>query len=359
MMNPRRIIILAIVALVVVTSAVLFANRTTHTSSDGELLYPELQAQAESTTAIRIYTAGDTRALEIVRDGADWTLTERHDHPVAAVKARNLVRALAGAKLVEEKTSDASKYSALSVADVSNEDAEGVRIELEGPASAVNLIVGKDGPGGRSSYVRRVGDATSWLVSEQLSASPEPRDWLRKEIVNISADRVQAATVETHGQQPYTASKDSRAAADFAVEPLPRGKELTSSSAANNIATALLSLSLDDVRPKSEFENDKPSAQATFKTFDGLVVELDGFERDDKHYITLTASFDTELAARFEVKTADDESAADVAEDANAATNNVEQEAQELQAKTANWGYEIPGYKYDAIFRRLGEMLKK
>lgn len=367
-MNPRRIIILAIAAVVAVTIGVLLANRSTHTSLDGEHLYPDLQAQADSVSAIRIYKAGDERAIEILRDGAAWTLTERHAHPIAAVKARNLVRALANAKLLEEKTSDPAKYSALSVEDVNTEGAEGVRIELEGPASAVNLIVGKDGPGGKSSYVRRVGDSTSWLVSEQLSASPEPRDWLQKELVNISADRIQAATISIAGQKPYTAAKSSRADADFAVEPLPKGKELTSSSAANPLATALLNLSLDDVRLKSELADDKPSAQATYKTFDGLVLELAGFEKDEKHYLTLTASFDAALAERFKVKTADDEKsqsaseataeAGTTTESAADASASVAKEASELTAKAANWAYEIPGYKYDAIFRPLDQMLK-
>lgn len=366
-MNPRRLLILGAAAVVAIVVAVLLANRTMQTTrGENALLYPELKAQADSVEAIRIFKAGDERTIEIIRNGAEWTLTERYGHPIAAVKARNLVRALANAKVLEEKTSDPSKYAALSVEDVTDAEAKGVRIELQGLASPVNLIVGKDGPGGKSSYVRRVGEERSWLVSEQLSASPEPSDWLEKEIINVASDRVQSATITIGGQKPYTASKAARTDANFKVEPLPRGKELSSESAANSAANALMHLSLDDVMPKAEIASGKPSAQATYKTFDGLVVQLDGFEKDDKHYITLTTSYDADLAKQFETKPAEDEKTEETKSEAPAeatapATNgapNVADEAKKMAEKTAQWAYEIPSYKYDAIFRPLDELLK-
>jgi hypothetical protein len=369
-MNPRRLLVLAAVAVVAVIVAVSLANRTATTPRGvNDLLYPDLKAQAESVKAIRVFKAGDERAVEVVRNGGGWTLTERNGYPIAEAKARNLVRALSNAKILEEKTSDPEKFAALSVEDVSSREAKGIRIELEGPATPVNLIVGKDGPGTKSSYVRRAGESKSWLVNEQLSASSEPRDWLDKDIINVSADRVQSATVTIGNQKPYTAAKSSRADADFKVEPLPKGKELSSSSAANGLATALVSLTLDDVKPKADIATDKPSAQATYKTFDGLVVQLTGYEQDETHYVTLTTSYDAALAEQFAVKTAADETAKDepgkgegeAKTEAKPAesTPKVEEEAKTIAAKVSNWAYEIPGYKYDAIFRPLDEMLKK
>lgn len=376
-MNPRRLVIFGIIAVVAITLGVFLANRQTELRLNGEeLLYPDLKAQADSVKAIRIYKAGDARAVEVLRNGAEWTLTERNGYPISAAKAINLVRALSNAKILEEKTSDPTKYASLSVEDVQSADAKGVRIELEGPATPVNLIVGKDGPG-NSSYVRRVGEEKSWLVSEQLSASPEPRDWLDKDIINVSADRVQSATVEIAGQKPYTASKSSRADENFAVAPLPKGKELSYGGAANGFATALVSLTLDDVKPKSELGDAKPAAKATYQTFDGLKVEMQGYKLDDKYYLTITTSYDAELAEKFKVQTsapadaekkegdADSSEAEKSAESENksseddTATPDVSAEAKKVADRTANWVYEIPRYKYEAIFRPLDEMLKK
>ena len=356
MMTPRRLLILAVIAVVAVIGAVLLANQRASTARvPSDLLYAELKAQADSVKAIRIYKAGDTRALEIIRNGAEWTLTERNAYPIAAVKARRLVQALSDAKILEEKTADPTKYAALSVEDVSAAEAKGVRIELEGPATPVNLIVGKDGPSGKASYVRRVGDTQSWLVNTQLSASPEIGDWLDKEIINVSSDRIQSVAVAIEGQKPYSAAKSTRADADFKVEPLPKGKALSSPSAANSAATALMSLSLDDVVPKADVTSSKAVAQATYKSFDGLVVQVDGYKKDDKRYIALTPTYDAALAEKFHIKTdADAKAKADAA-----AAPNVEEEAKTAAAKVASWAYQIPDYKYDAIFRPLDEMLKK
>jgi Domain of unknown function (DUF4340) len=359
MMTSRRLLILVVVAVVAISGAVLLANqRTTTSRAPTDLIFPELKAQADSVKAIRIYKAGDARALELIRNGADWTLTERNSYPVAAVKARRLVQALADAKILEEKTADPAKYAALAVEDVTSPDAKGVRIELEGPAAPVNLIVGKDGQGGKSSYVRRAGEKQSWLANTQLSASPEIRDWLDKDIINVSADRVQSATIAIDGQKPYSVTKATRADADFKVAPLPKGKELSGPGAANNAASALASLSLDDVEPKANVATAKPVARATYKMFDGLVVQIDGYKKDDKRYITLTPSFDATLEAQFHVKAAEDDKAK-ANTPAPATTANSAEEAKKTATKVAIWAYQIPDYKFDAIFSPLDEMLKK
>ena len=124
--------------------------------------------------------------------------------------------------------------------------------------------------------------------------------------------------------------------------------------------------------PKQEVATDKPAAQATYRTFDGLVVQLDGFKKNDKHYITLTTSYDQSLADRFKLPTtAADPKPSEIAKaedgknenaqgaDATVDTANVANEAKEVADKVANWAYEIPQYKYDALFRPLDELLKK
>jgi hypothetical protein len=355
MLTSRRLLVIAVLAIVVIASAVLLANQRAATSHQAnELLYPELKTQADSVKAIRIYKAGDTRALELIRNGADWVVTERNGYAAAPVKARRLVQALADAKLLEEKTSDPTKYAALSVEDVTAADAKGVRIELEGTATPVNLIVGKDGPGGKSSYVRRAGDKQSWLASEQLSASPEIRDWLDKDAISIGADRTQSASIAIEGKPTYVATKTARTDADFKVAPLPKGKELNTPSAANAVASSLMNLSFDDVLPKAEVATGKPAATATYKTFDGLVVEAQGWKKNEKHYVTFSASYDAALAEQFKMKTATDEKKADAP-----AAPNVEEEAKKITAKAANWAYELPAYKFDIVFPPLEPLLKK
>jgi hypothetical protein len=380
-MTSRKLSILAIVAVIAVVAGLWLAGRqTSPPSTESAALYPDLKSELGSITALRIVKAGGTPALEVKRGDSGWTVAERHDYPADEAKLRKLITSLAEAKVLEEKTSNPESYKALGVEDVSDAAAGGVQIELDGPKQPVKLIVGKAAQGAQSQYVRRDGEPKSWLVNKSIDTSASADQWLRKEIIDVSADRVQSAEVTIGKSRPYSAVKKTRADADFKVEGLPKGKELSSPSVADNFATALAGLTLSDVKAASEV-TDPPSAHATIKTFDGLVTELTGWKKDDNHYIALKTSFDAALADKFKVATAETEkkdAAADDAKkegegappaadkpdesakpEAKPETRNVAEESTKANAQLDGWVYEIPAYKYDAIFKPLDELIKK
>lgn len=383
-MNSKNLGVLGLVALAAIGGGIWLASeRSSSSIESAKALYPDLKKTLNDATAVRIHTAGDELAVEIARKDDAWGVTERHGYPADEAKLRKLLLGIANAELREQKTSNPENYSSLGVEDVSDANATGVRIEVAGVEPAVNLIVGKQGLSFDSQYVRKVGEEESWLIDASLDSSAKPEDWLRKSVIDVRADRIQSATIETKGAKPYTAAKDSRADADFAVEPLPKGKELSSSSAANSLATALAGLTLSDVRPASELEG-KPEAQATYRTFDGLIVEIDGWPLEEERFVVLRTRFDSALADRFKTpaaeqsedadeKQAKNESADEATTDATATdtaeasdeaqadepTVNVADEAAKLNASLEGWAFEIPDYKYDAIFKPLEDMLKK
>ena len=371
-MNPKKLLGLAAAAVVVLVLGFWIAGRQNSTQTEAEgLVYPDLKSQVGKVDTVRIYKAGDARAVELRRKDDAWTVTERGGYPADVSKLRTLLRSLTEAKLFEEKTSTPENYPSLGVDDVRKPDARGVRIEIPGTKPPVDLIVGKSGPGAQSQYVRRVGEPKSWLVSASIEVSATPESWIRKEITDVSADRVQSASVTVNSAKPYNAAKKTRADANFVVDSLPKGKELSSDSAANGIATALAGLTLSDVQQASSFDAGPPSAHTTIRTFDGLVADLDGWTRNDKHYVSVKASFDQALADQFKQPAA---AAKDEKKDTDAAkkddkaqaegkttakTANVSEEANTINARVSGWIYEIPQYKYDAIFKPLEQLLKK
>jgi len=375
-MTSRKLLILAILAVVVVGAGIWLAERQTSTpEGESALLYPALKKELDAITAVRIVKAGGEPAVEIKRGETGWTVSERSNYPADDGKLRQLISGLSDAKLLEEKTSNAENYATLGVEDISSTEAGGVQIEVDGAKQPVKLIVGKQGSGSQSHYVRRAGEPQSWLISKSLETSASPDQWLSKQVIDVSADRIQSATVTFAGAKPYTAAKKSRADENFSVEGLPKGKELSSPSAADTFATALAGLTLTDVRSATELSGE-PSARATLKTFDGLVTEASGWKQDDKHYVALKTSFDAAQAERFKVATTDTQQkeepaantegappAAEAAEDkeepAKPAAPNVTEEASSTNAKLTGWAYEIPEYKYEAIFKPLDELIKK
>lgn len=372
-MTSRRLLILAITAIVAIGAGVWLAGRegSTGSSAGTGALYPELKEQLNSVSALNIYKASDARSVELKKQGTDWTVSERDNYPADDSKVRKLLVAIADAKVYEQKTSNPASYATLGVEDTKDKSATSVRIELVGAPKPVNLIIGKQGVGARSNYVRRAGEAQSWLINSTIDTSATSEAWLRKDIIDVGADRMQSATVQTKDAKPYTAAKATRADANFSVDGLPKGKALSAPTAANSVATALASLSLSDVRAASAFQSSPPAAHATFKTFDGLTVEVDGWVQDNKHYVALRPSFDAAQAERYKVATApaaekkpeekkgEAPTATKPDEPPKPAAPNVQEDAKKAASKVNGWVYEIPDYKYEALFKPMDQLVGK
>lgn len=363
-MTSRRLLILGLAAIVAIVAGVWLAGRqgSSGTSAGTGALYPGLKEQLNAVNAVRLYKAGDARVVELVRKDGAWKVSDRDSYPADESKVRKLLIALADAKIAEQKTSDAQQYATLGVEDTKGAAATSVRIELVGAPKPVDLIVGKQAAGARSNYVRRAGEPQSWLIDATIDTSPTPDAWLRKDIIDVSADRMQSATVTAKAGKPYTAAKASRADQNFAVTGLPKGKSLSAPTAANSVAMALTGLSLADVKPASAFQSTPPAAHATFKTFDGLVVDLDGWVQDQKHYVALRPSFDAAQADQFKVATAppekkDEKDAKKETAPPQPAAPNVAEDAKKAAEKVAGWVYEVPDYKYESIFKPVDQLV--
>lgn len=357
-MTPRRLIVLSSLAVVGLAVAIWLASRQTGGSAQAHgLLYDSLGKQLDQITSVRLYESDAAPAVELRKADAGWTVANRFNFPADAPRLGRLLRAMADARILEEKTSNPANYATLGVADLA-EGSTSTRVDLESTQPPISLIIGKPAAGTNSQYVRRAGEPQSWLVSGDFAIDTAPHAWLRREIVDIGADRIQALALTFAKGRNYSAEKPARTDADFKVNGIPRGKELNGPSAANNFATALVNLTLNDVRPSSEITG-APAATAEFKTFDGLVLKLEGHRIDEQHFITAQAAFDAQQAQRFHLPTQATEEAT---EESPAATpdssQKVQEEAQSLQTRLAGWAFEIPDYKYDAIFRPLDELLK-
>ncbi len=365
-MTSRRLLILAALAVVVILGALLLSKQQATTAGGGEHqpLYPDLKGKLDAVSSVRIFKAGDAPLVEVKRAGNDWVVASRNDYPADAARIRKFLIATADAKLVEEKTSNPANYPALGVEDTKDAKATGHRVEIAGTPTPINFIIGKQAAGARSQYVRRVSDKESWMIGDSLDLPTVVDTWLRKDVIDVAADRVQSVTIATDGAKPYTVARASRSDTHFAVDGLPKGKELSSPAALDNFASAMTALTLADVRKAQELQTTKSVAHATLKTFDGLVAEADGWVQDNKHYLALATSYDDALAARFKAPAAPKPAAvttppakSDAAKEAP--ERDVAVEVKTQNAQLAGWAYEIPQYKYEAIFKPLDDLLKK
>jgi hypothetical protein len=265
------------------------------------------------------------------KGASDWTVGER-GYPADSGKVRKLLLDLASLNVVEEKTRTPANFPQLGVEDVNSPKATGTKVDAVAPEKTYSLIVGKSSSA-KSGYVRVAGSEQSLLAAPALTVDADPKRWLDRSLIDIAQDRVKDFTIKPADGPGYSASRPGKDQQDFAVTGIPKGRELSNPTAADPTAGALMGLMLDDAQHAPATAPDpKTISHATFHTFDGLAVEVNGRKDGARTLISLAAS-STDKAT--------------------------EAQAQALAARAQGWEFEIPSYKYDSLFRPLEDLLKK
>ena len=170
-------------------------------------------------------------------------------------------------------------------------------------------------------------DGSDWNVTER--GWPADRSKVRKLLLDLGALNI---VEEKPVQGPaFTAAREKKDDANFSVAPLPKGRVLTGPGAAAAVTAALSSLELDDVH-KANVPGDAQVSHAVFRTFDGLEVDVSGRKDGARSLVAFTAS---------------------------SSAKESEAEAHKLNAHLNGWEFEIPDYKYTAIFTPLEDLLQK
>jgi len=350
-MNSRRVTLLLIAGLLVIGFAIWVSSKRhlEHATLAGDPVLPGLESALNSISEVRLIKAGGVQT-SLKKGATAWTVAER-DYPADSGKVRKLLLDLASLNVVEDKTRTPELYPQLGVEDVSSTKATGTRVEAVTPARTYALIVGK-ASSGKSGFVRVASSPQSLLAAPLVTLETDPARWLDHTLLDIPQERVKEITVKPAEGPAYTATRATKDQQDFTVSGLPKGRELSSPTAADPIAGSLAGLTLDDVQragasasgsstaatktvgsPASS-ASAAPSAPAhvTFRTFDGLEVELTGHKDGTRNFIAVVA---------------------------RSSDKQTQGEADTIDARVRGWEFEVPSYKYDGMFRPLDELLKK
>jgi hypothetical protein len=283
--------------------------------------------ELNAVTRLRI-AKGDGSHATLTHDGSRWIVAER-GYPADTGQVRKLLLDLASLKTEEQKTSDPALYAKLGVEDPSGVSTASTGLDIDLQGKTQRLIVGKTS-GTQSVYVRVAGEAQSLLVSPQVTADADPRHWLDRSLLDVAPEQVGAIEIKVPGTPDYSIKRAAAgAAADFDVTPVPKGRKLADPAAPASQAAALAALQLDDVR-KAGTGTAAATAQAVFHTHDGLTLTLGGIKDGELRYITVAASATAPAA---------------------------QERARDLNARLAGWEFELPGYRYDGLFKPLEQLL--
>jgi hypothetical protein len=363
----RNLAILGAVAAAVLIAGIwLGAHRDSKQSvgDDGALL-GDLKAKLGDVTEIRL-SRGDGSKLTLRRGDGGWTVVERN-FPADAQRVRELALNLASLEVVERKTSDPTNYAKLGVEAPDTPTAASTLVEVVAGEKTWALIVGKAAQG-RAVYIRDPKEAASALAQPALTVDPDQKRWIDRQLTDIAAAEVHDISVTPTKGAAYTLTRARPGDQDLALSPVPKGRAAASGFSLNGQADALVAFNFDDVHA---LPDPAPTAvdRATYRTFDGQVIELNGRRTADKSFVTLNVRRDPALAAQFppekpaaKPEAAKPEAAKPQAAKPEAAKTEAAKPSattvERLSTRAKGMEFEIPAYKYESIFKSQEDLLE-
>jgi len=343
-MSRQRFITLMVAAALAISGALyLSAQRNLQRDTHGAALIPTLAGELNTVTALSVRRGSAAPTVTVHEKDGRWTVAERGDYPADVAKLRKLLLALSDAKIVEEKTSNPANFAVIGVEDPSSPAATGAEISVTARDGKHAVIIGK--PVGGGNFARRSGDNLSYSVEPGISFESEPRLWIDSRLLDVAVGGIQRIEVKPAAGPAYTvhrmaaASTNSGAAApansaaagaspaasksddNFTLDGVPPGRKEADSMQLAPSPTAFSGLTADDVTPAGDVDFSKATV-ATVTLSDGNVITVSGAVVGDKHWILVKASKDAAL-----------------------------------DAKTAGRAFDVAGYRFDAIFRPLEQLL--
>ena len=211
------------------------------------------------------------------------------------------------------------------------------------------MIIGKPAQGREGQYARLADAAESALIDRGLSPAREAAGWLDTEIVDIADGEVVEYEVSHADGERVLARKVSVEDENFELQGIPEGREVKSEWTVNSAANSLAALTLDDVMPDGELDwSDVPrfrllTVSGLQLTLDLLVLAGDDADSsaDDEHWVRVEAG----------TYTTGVQSGVDAHEDPA-------QLADAINQRVRGWAYRIPKYKFDAMIKRMEDMLQ-
>jgi hypothetical protein len=311
-------------------------NRWSHVKVSGAGLVPGLAAQASGIAKIELKQG--EKALTLARDKEAWSLADRGGYTAKPEAVRALLVKLAGAELVESKTRNKDRYALLELEDPAAKDAKSRLLRLLDDKGGViaEVVVGKkrlDAFGGNKSgtYVRKPGDAQTWLASADLDVSVAVRDWVQTGVLDVPAAKIAKVTVEIPGEEPLVIARDAGDATKYALVGMPEGKKLKEGAGIDAIVRAAGNIDLEDVR--------KPAAAAAPGDVSIAKIEADGG-------LAVTVRLRKEGADTW------------VALEAGGADGDAKKTAEDITTRTQGWEFKVPAHKAQSILKRRADLFE-
>ena len=308
-------------------------------SEHGTKLFPELAESLDDIARVRILHRNTQITVERTPNG--WTVAESDGYPANTKAIQELLYALSETRRLEPKTQDPGKYAKLQVGDPTQPESEAKQVDVFDKAghNLASLILGKEnlllqaiGEGG--AYVRLPGQKQSWLVSGNLVAGTELKDWLDNPILDIPRQRIARAVITHPNGDRIVVSASGKGDGSFVVEGMAADEKLVSEYYPTDIGRALEKFEVHQVRKRGEVDF-RPDAtvKGEHHTADGLTLAFELATIAGKDWIRFNSAEGHSAAASAEGK--------------------------KLMDRIGGWAFQIPEFESIHIKKTRSQVIEK
>ncbi len=305
------------------------------------LLLPTLAAHEKDIDGLTVVLPGNAVQVRLVRRESVWRVIERDDWLADSNQVDSLLASLVELRGAERKTTDPALYPRLGLAAISEQQGEGIQLQINGKGGPQRLLIGRDHPGGGHTYVRVDGQAQTWLADRKLVVPREPGDWLEHSLVEIPLLRILSVEVAAADALHFALVRSADGfqlrteGADLAADPLR----------AESLAGLLAPLALDDL---ARDDGSQAERVLQFLTVDGLRVTVQAWRRQGRIWFRLSASIDAEQAVKWAHQSGQE-----------ADLSDVQARAQALSARTHGYAFLLPSYPSSVLMLGREQLVAK
>ncbi len=340
-MSARSLLILVLVTAVILVIALSWRGERDTDGLGPQPAVPGLRDRVNDIDRVELRGAGDALLVSLVRDRARWQVTEFHGYEADFDRVHDLLRGLAEARRLEQRTDNPQWYRRLGVEDIAEPDAEGVMVAFPGhdlPA----VILGNAAPDFGGQYLREADQARSWLIDRGLDVPRTALEWLERSVMDIPASEIDEVVIVHPDGDRVRLKRLDLDLDQLVLLDVPEGYDARPWHRLRPVANGLAGVRLESVRPHQAVPED--AVRALFTTIDRLNFVVSAFDDDDGRWLHFSVSAET--TAREDEELEEDEIASTV-------------DAAAVDARLSPWQFRVPSAKFEALTRRMEDLIEE
>ena len=348
-MFKNKLIVLSLITVCVIIAASIFVKlRAPQSEKDKPSFFPQLSEHIESVNHISIQGYGSS--INLTRSNNVWGIDEFDSYPALPDKIKSTVLGIADLKINAKKTALPRLYHRLGVEGPEVEDTTSLLLNLKDKNKdpLAEVIIGKPRRSSASQskpglYVRRPNEELSYLVDGIVDISAIKTDWIERTLFDIPAEAIQSVRIDHPDGDTFTLFKNEKGQEQFELQNLPYGKKIASELIIKRFGSILENMQINGSRSQEKFEAQDSTIKLQVVTFEGIITNITTFLHNDIPYASFEFRYDDNLLAE---------------EESDAKAEDVKAFIRNLNARTLNWWFEIPEFKYDVMKKRSNIVMR-